>query len=92
MPQFTRLQRILWLAVLLAVVGFGWLMLGRGSEQTATESFRPEFALADDAGTIRTNAEFEGKFLLVFFGVHQLPGHLPHDAGRSGTGDGRSWL
>lgn len=77
MPQFTRLQRILWLAVLLAVVGFAWLMLGRGSEQTVTGSFRPEFALADDAGTIRTSAEFEEKFLLVFFGFTNCPDICP---------------
>lgn len=77
MPQFTRLQRILWFAVLLAVVGFGWLMLGRGSEQTVTGSFRPEFALADDAGTIRISAEFEEKFLLVFFGFTNCPDICP---------------
>lgn len=79
MPRLTGLQKGLWLAVLMAALGFAWLMLARGDggEATVTESFRPEFALADDAGTIRTNTEFEGKFLLVFFGFTNCPDICP---------------
>jgi protein SCO1/2 len=50
-----------------------WAAKSNGVE----ESFRPNFALADSAGTIRTSDEFQGKFLLVFFGFTNCPDVCP---------------
>lgn len=75
MPRFSLLQKTLWLAALLA----SGLMLAQTLRNPAPVSaaFRPGFALADGSGRMRTEAEFAGKYLLVFFGFTNCPDVCP---------------
>lgn len=52
----------------------------RENRETASAdaaAFRPEFALADADGQIRTSADFRGRYLLVFFGFTNCPDVCP---------------
>jgi protein SCO1/2 len=80
MPRLTRLQWILWLAVVTAAVASAVLVLSRrpaGEESAMGAAFRPEFALADDNGQRRSSDEFRGRFILVFFGFTTCPDVCP---------------
>lgn len=58
-----------------------WVILeSRENRETASAdaaAFRPEFALADADGQIRTSADFRGRYLLVFFGFTNCPDVCP---------------
>jgi len=74
------LRLALWLAALIAVVGFGALWMTRPEAEAASVaagSFRPTFALPDAENRIRTSEEFAGKYLLVFFGFTNCPDVCP---------------
>ncbi len=75
--RLTRLQIGLWTAAIAALIIFVATQWTAESEGQVVESFRPNFALADGAGTIRTSDEFRGKFLLVFFGFTNCPDVCP---------------
>ncbi|OJY28870.1 MAG: electron transport protein SCO1/SenC [Rhodobacterales bacterium 65-51] len=76
--RLTKLQSGLWGAVVLALLGVAALrLLDQGAPVTDQAAFRPEFALADADGQTRTNAEFAGKHLLVFFGFTNCPDVCP---------------
>jgi protein SCO1/2 len=75
--RLNRLQIGLWIAAIAALIIFAATQWVTKSEGQAAESFRPSFALADSAGTTRTNDEFQGKFLLVFFGFTNCPDVCP---------------
>ncbi len=75
--RLNRLQIGLWIAAIAALIIFAATQWVAKSEGQAAESFRPSFALADSAGTTRTNDEFQGKFLLVFFGFTNCPDVCP---------------
>jgi protein SCO1/2 len=80
MPRLTNLQIGLWRAVLLAGLGTVALMVAqrdRAPAASSEEDFRPEFALADESGTVRRSAEFRGRYLLVFFGFTNCPDVCP---------------
>lgn len=73
-----KLQIALWAAVALVLVGTAGLMLGaRNDEPVAAATFQPSFALADAAGRERTDEDFRGKHLLVFFGFTNCPDVCP---------------
>lgn len=73
-----KLRIMLWATVVLALIGTAGLMLGpRNDEPVAAASFQPSFALADAAGQKRTDEEFRGKHLLVFFGFTNCPDICP---------------
>ena len=77
--RLSRLQIVLWVAAVAAMILFAaarWANKGDGGAETGP-AFTPVFALADDEGRIRTNAEFGGKFLLVFFGFTNCPDVCP---------------
>ena len=77
--RLSRLQIVLWVAAVAAMILFAaarWAAQGDGVAETGP-AFTPVFALADDEGRIRTNAEFGGKFLLVFFGFTNCPDVCP---------------
>ncbi|MCA0273833.1 MAG: SCO family protein [Proteobacteria bacterium] len=77
--RLRTLQIILWTAAILGTAIFAWARWPAGN-QAATETvsaFEPSFALADSEGKLRTNAEFRGKFLLVFFGFTNCPDVCP---------------
>ena len=75
--RLTGLQKILWVAAGIATLAYGALLLRPAPAPVAEAPFRPTFALADDAGTLRTSAEFAGKYLLVFFGFTNCPDICP---------------
>lgn len=75
--RLTRLQIGLWTAAIAALIFFVATQWTAESDDQVVESFRPNFALADGAGTIRTSDEFRGKFLLVFFGFTNCPDVCP---------------
>jgi len=78
MRRFSMLQKILWGAVVLAAAGSAVLFQRQPVGQIViNEPFRPEFALADAGGQVRTSAEFAGKHLLVFFGFTNCPDVCP---------------
>lgn len=80
MPALTNLQKGLWLAVLLVGLGALYLAVAQRDQVPASasvEQFRPEFALADDSGRVRTSEEFRGKYMLVFFGFTNCPDICP---------------
>lgn len=77
--RLRTLQIILWTAAILGTAIFAWARWPAGNQAaTATFSvFEPSFALADSEGKLRTNTEFRGKFLLVFFGFTNCPDVCP---------------
>jgi protein SCO1 len=77
--RLTGLQKGLWAAAGVAVLAYAGLMLLTGpTRDTVTEApFRPTFALSDEAGQLRTSADFAGKYLLVFFGFTNCPDVCP---------------
>jgi protein SCO1 len=80
--RLTMLQKILWGAAGLATVAWlGWIIPQANTKAGITfdeaSVFRPEFSLADASGTLRSNADFSGKFLLVFFGFTNCPDVCP---------------
>ena len=80
MPQLSNLQKSLWLAVLIAGIGALALVAARRDQvpaSVAATAFRPEFALADATGQIRSSDEFRGRYLLVFFGFTNCPDVCP---------------
>ncbi|MFV0474693.1 MAG: SCO family protein [Pikeienuella sp.] len=77
--RLNRLQKALWIAAILALGAFAAAQLvgpRQPAEETA-ESFRPAFSLPDGAGRLRDNAEFRGRWLLVFFGFSNCPDICP---------------
>lgn len=77
--RLTGLQKLLWVAAGIAVVAYAALLL-RPDPAPATLAeapFRPTFTLPDAAGQIRTQADFAGKHLLVFFGFTNCPDVCP---------------
>lgn len=77
--RLTGLQKILWAAVALALVAVGAMVLfvDRSPPPVAQAEFRPTFSLADADGRLRTAEEFQGKYLLVFFGFTNCPDICP---------------
>jgi protein SCO1/2 len=77
--RLRNLQLVLWVAALAAIVAFSaqkWMSAADG-KVAASPAFTPSFALADSDGRTRTTAEFQGKFLLVFFGFTSCPDVCP---------------
>ena len=77
--QLRTLQKILWSAAAFATLAFGaWQFFqDRGPSVGEQAPFRPTFALPDAEGQLRTQADFEGKYLLVFFGFTNCPDVCP---------------
>jgi len=75
--RLNRLQIGLWTAAIAAIVIFAAAQWTATSNSEAAQSFRPSFTLADGAGKVRTNDEFQGKFQLVFFGFTSCPDVCP---------------
>lgn len=77
--RLRSLQIVLWIAATAAVVAFSAMRWWPATDESAAaaSAFSPAFALADSEGSIRTTAEFRGKFLLVFFGFTSCPDVCP---------------
>lgn len=77
--RLTGLQKILWAAAGLALLGYGALLLvaDPAPAPLAEAPFRPTFTLPDAEGRLRTSADFAGKYTLVFFGFTNCPDVCP---------------
>lgn len=67
----------LWIAVALALAWSAALVSRQREAVPVAAAFRPDFALADAEGRIRTVEEFRGRHLLVFFGFTNCPDICP---------------
>ena len=80
--HLTMIQKVLWGAAGLAAIAFfGWIIPQAndkaGIAATEITAFLPEFSLADASGAVRSNTDFSGNFLLVFFGFTNCPDVCP---------------
>ena len=82
--RLTRLQKALWLAVVVAALGVAGLMIaGRdGSSDAArssasAETLRADFELTDHRGMVQSDEDFRGRWMLVFFGFANCPDVCP---------------
>ena len=77
--RLTRLQKSLWAAAGIAMLGYGtmFLIADRLPAPVVEAPFRPTFALPDAEGRLRTPTEFGGKHILVFFGFTNCPDVCP---------------
>lgn len=78
LSKFKTLRNNIWVLVAIALVCFIWLQLTIGSNQEADyPPFAVEFELTDHNGQVRTNDDFAGRWMLVFFGFANCPDICP---------------
>lgn len=76
--KFSSLQIVLWGLVAIVAVGFTWLQFTVGNDQNSSSAtYRAEFELTDHYGIIRTENDFAGRWMLVFFGFANCPDVCP---------------
>lgn len=82
--RLTRLQKALWLVVVVAALGLaGFMIAGRdGSSDAArssgpAETLRADFELTDHRGMVQSDEDFRGRWMLVFFGFANCPDVCP---------------
>ena len=72
--KLTQLQKVLWTLAGAGVIASGSLSLwvdyrGYSTRQVQEPAFGADFELTDHQGTVRTDDDFAGQWLLVFFGI-----------------------
>ena len=80
--QLSGIQKILWALAGIAALAFaGLLLLKDGDIDTANDArgpaFRAAFELTDHQGMVRTEEDFAGRWMLVFFGFTNCPDVCP---------------
>lgn len=79
--RLTFLQKILWGLAGVAALAFVWLLLWadyRGDQAAEGEpAFRAVFELTDHIGMVRTQEDYAGRWMLVFFGFANCPDVCP---------------
>jgi protein SCO1/2 len=79
--RLTFLQKILWGLVGVAALAFVWLLLWadyRADQAAEGEpAFRAAFELTDHTGVVRTQEDYAGRWMLVFFGFANCPDVCP---------------
>nr|WP_238318854.1 SCO family protein [Pseudooceanicola atlanticus] len=80
--KLSGLQKVLWVLAGVAALVFIWLLLWADYRadlaQTETEPpFLAQFELTDHTGMIRTEEDFAGRWMLVFFGFANCPDVCP---------------
>lgn len=77
----TFLQRTLWTLAGIAALGFLWLLLWvdyrYDTAREVGDAIRAEFELTDHTGMIRTQDDFAGRWMLIFFGFSNCPDVCP---------------
>lgn len=80
--KLSRLRKILWALAGAGVIAFGSLLLWEDYRAAPTREvqksgFRADFELTDHRGSVRTDEDFAGQWLLVFFGFTNCPDVCP---------------
>ena len=80
--KLSGLRRVLWVLAGAAVFAFIWLLLwwdyrADRAQNTDDPAFVAEFELTDHQGMIRTEEDFAGRWMLVFFGFANCPDVCP---------------
>lgn len=79
--RLTVLQKILWALVGVAALAFVWLQLWadyrRDQAAEVEPAFRATFELTDHTGMARTEDDYSGRWMLVFFGFVNCPDICP---------------
>ncbi len=80
--KFTPLQKTLWALAIAGVIAFGSLLFWTEyRDDTTSRSQEPayyaDFELTDHQGKVRTDEDFAGRWLLVFFGFANCPDVCP---------------
>ena len=80
--KFSPLQKTLWALAGAGVLAFGLLLLwteyrGETARRVQEPGFIADFELTDHQGKIRTDEDFAGRWLLVFFGFSHCPDICP---------------
>jgi protein SCO1/2 len=80
--SLASVRKILWVLVGIAALAFGWPQLW--SEYRADSAlpetdpaFVAEFTLTDHQGMVRTEGDFDGRWMLIFFGFTNCPDVCP---------------
>lgn len=85
-PKRGRTVWLIWIVAIAGAAALGWLisdlvMPGGGVlsrvQRLATPPIGGPFSLVDDSGKPRTDAEFRGRFMLVYFGYTHCPDACP---------------
>jgi cytochrome oxidase Cu insertion factor (SCO1/SenC/PrrC family) len=86
-PKRSRAIWLIWVAAIAGAAALGWVISdvmvpGGGAvlsrvQRIATPPIGGPFSLIDDTGTSRTDAEFRGRFMLVYFGYTHCPDACP---------------
>jgi protein SCO1 len=85
-PNRSRTIWLIWIVAIVGAAALGWLisdlvMPGGGVlsrvQRIATPSIGGPFSLVDDSGKTRTDAEFRGRFMLIYFGYTHCPDACP---------------
>jgi len=80
--QLTAIQKFLWVLVGIAGLTFVWglLWMGPRSDQSGSSqdpAFSAAFELTDHQGQIRSEEDFAGRWMLIFFGFANCPDVCP---------------
>jgi len=79
LPQTTLARTVASVAAILCIVILGWLgwrLFGEGPAPGSVSIGGP-FSLTDQFGKPRTDQDFRGRYMLVFFGYTNCPGPCP---------------
>ena len=83
--SLASVRKVLWALVGIAALALGWLLLGSdyradSARSEADPAFVAEFELTDHQGMIRTEDDFAGRWMLIFFGFTNCPDVCPTSA------------
>ena len=86
-PRRNRVVWLIWIVALAGAGAIGWLISDLVSpngeallsrvQSIATPPIGGPFSLVDDTGKTRTDAEFRGRYMLVYFGYTHCPDACP---------------